>query len=92
MLNSLGIIMTLPELIKAMRGLSSGGKNEIRYSDIVDKLRKIEISDLSRPEIGFEKFFETIEQPFLRKKPTPIKLPLNLVVLASELQTRYFPD
>lgn len=34
-LNSLGIVLTLPELIKAMRSLSSNNKNEIRYADIV---------------------------------------------------------
>ena len=75
-----------------MRSLSTNSKSEIRYSDIVEKLSHIEIDDLDRPEITFEKFFETIEQPFLRKKPYPVNLPLNLMILTSELQSRYFPE
>lgn len=92
MLNSLGIILTLPELIKAVRSFSSSNKNEIRYSALVDQLRSVEVTEMDRPELTFDKFFSTLEQPFLRKRPCPVNLPLNLVVLASELQSRYFPE
>jgi Ca2+-binding EF-hand superfamily protein len=46
-MNSIGIILTLPELIKAVRSLGTS-KNEIKYSDVVERLKGIEVTEISK--------------------------------------------
>lgn len=59
-MNGIGIILTLPELIKAVRSLSSNTKNEIKYTDLVEKLKKIEVAESYKEELSFSEFLKKI--------------------------------
>lgn len=59
-MNGVGIILTLPELIKAVRSLGTN-KNEIKYVAFVEKLKSTEVTEVGRQEITFEEFLKKIE-------------------------------
>ena len=89
-LTSLGIHLTVTEIIKSMSQLSKSNQT-INYKDFINRLKEIQVEDLQKDEISYELFLSQIT-PFLNRGELGVKLPVPIHSLSNILQAKHFPE